>query len=183
MLGVVLVAVASLVYEPLARVRLEGPRRAAGPVASGASSGAARRVEVDLGRGKSVSVMLPLLEDDPDVKAVETMSTSDLVEQYGHLTGAGDIVWPAGLAFSRLLAHCPSFVSGQTVVELGAGLGAVGLTAAVAGATSVVLTDYDGDVLELAMQAAQENGVAARVSATRLDWASCCKRSLFLRCS
>ena len=72
-----------------------------------------RRVDVDLGRGKSVVVMLPVLEGEVDGAALESMSVEDVVEQYGHLTGAGDVVWPAGLAFSRLLVHCPSFVQAQ----------------------------------------------------------------------
>ena len=113
---------------------------------------ATRRVDVDLGRGKSVVVMLPALEGEVDGAALENMSIEAVVEQYGHLTGAGDVVWPAGLAFSRLLVHCPSFVQGKRVLELGAGLGAVGLVAATAGAASVLLTDYDEDVLDFAEQ-------------------------------
>lgn len=114
---------------------------------------ATRRVDVDLGRGKSVVVMLPALEGEVGGAALEGMSIAAVVEQYGHLTGAGDVVWPAGLAFSRLLVHCPSFVEGKRVLELGAGLGAVGLAAATAGAASVLLTDYDEDVLDFAGQA------------------------------
>ena len=114
---------------------------------------ATRRVDVDLGRGKSVVVMLPALEGEVGGAALEGMSIAAVVEQYGHLTGAGDVVWPAGLAFSRLLVHCPSFVEGKRVLELGAGLGAVGLAAATAGAASVLLTDYDEDVLDFAEQA------------------------------
>jgi hypothetical protein len=113
---------------------------------------ATRRVDVDLGRGKAVVVMLPVLEGEVDGAALESISVEDVVEQYGHLTGAGDVVWPAGLAFSRLLVHCPSFVQGKRVLELGAGLGAVGLSAATAGAASVLLTDYDADVLGFARQ-------------------------------
>ena len=118
-----------------------------------ATEPATRRVDVDLGRGKSVVVVLPALEGEVDGAALEGMSIEAVVEQYGHLTGAGDVVWPAGLAFSRLLVHCPSFVQGKRVLELGAGLGAVGLAAATAGAASVLLTDYDEDVLDFAGQA------------------------------
>ena len=114
-----------------------------------------RRVDVDLGRGKSVVVMLPVLEGEVDGAALESMSIEDVVEQYGHLTGAGDVVWPAGLAFSRLLVHCPSFVQGKRVLELGSGLGAVGLSAATAGAASVLLTDYDEEVLGFARQVSE----------------------------
>lgn len=81
-------------------------------------------------------------------------------------------MWPAGLAFSRLLVHCPSFVQGKRVLELGAGLGAVGLSAATAGAASVLLTDYDADVLGFARQAAAENGVSERVTTAQLDWSA-----------
>ena len=118
-----------------------------------ATEPATRRVDVDLGKGKSVVVLLPALEGEVDGAALEGMSIEAVVEQYGHLTGAGDVVWPAGLAFSRLLVHCPSFVQGKRVLELGAGLGAVGLAAATAGAASVLLTDYDEDVLDFAGQA------------------------------
>ena len=118
-----------------------------------ATEPATRRVDVDLGRGKSVVVVLPALEGEVDGAALEGMSIEAVVERYGHLTGAGDVVWPAGLAFSRLLVHCPSFVQGKRVLELGAGLGAVGLAAATAGAASVLLTDYDEDVLDFAGQA------------------------------
>lgn len=130
----------------------------------------ARAVEIDLGRGKSVAIMLPLLDDDPDDAAVEGLSNAELQARFGHLTGAGDIVWPAGLALTRMLAHCPSFVAEKTVLELGCGLGAVGLTAATAGAKSVVLADYDADVLALAKAGAALNGVDGKVATTRLDW-------------
>lgn len=129
-----------------------------------------RSVSVDLGKGKSVSVILPTLDDEDDEATLASMSIDSIAAKYGHLTGAGDIVWPAGLAFSRLLAHCPSFVVGKRVLELGSGVGAVGLTAACAGAASVVLTDYDEDVLALSREAASANGVSNIVSAARLDW-------------
>ena len=114
--------------------------------------------------------MLPAHEDTPDDFTLETMSTSELQEKFGELTGAGDIVWPAGLALTRMLAHCPSFVADKMVLELGAGLGAVGLTAADGGATAVVLTDYDTNVLDLAMKGAVHNGVDARVATSQMDW-------------
>jgi len=130
----------------------------------------ARRVDVELGKGKAVAVMLPRLDGEVDDADVAHMSMEAVAEKYGHLTGAGDIVWPAGLAFSRLLAHCPSFVEGKRVLELGTGIGAVGLVAATSGAASVLLTDYDEAVLEFAREGATENGVSDSVTAARLDW-------------
>jgi len=46
----------------------------------------------------------------------------------------------------------------------------VGLTAANAGAASVLLTDYDADVLRLAADSASVNGVGGVVSTARVDW-------------
>ena len=148
--------------------------KAAPKIETGSTTASSRRVEVDLGKGKLVAVILPELEDDPEAAGVdlESLSQDKLVEEYGHLTGAGDIVWPAGLAFSRLLAHCPSFVSNARAVELGSGLGAVGLTAAASGAASVLMTDFDEDVLGLASLGAAENGVEQKVSTARLDWST-----------
>ena len=123
---------------------------------------------------KYAKVVVDCIEDDPEAAGVdlESLSQDKLVEEYGHLTGAGDIVWPAGLAFSRLLAHCPSFVADARAVELGSGLGAVGLTAAASGAASVLLTDFDEDVLGLASLGAAEHGVEQKVSTARLDWST-----------
>ena len=50
--------------------------------------------------------------------------------------------------------------------RLGSGLGAVGLVAAVSGASSVLMCDYDPDVLKFAKLGATENGVAEKVWAT-----------------
>ena len=48
-------------------------------------------------QGKIGRRILPELEDDPEAAGVdlESLSQDKLVEEYGHLTGAGDIVWPA----------------------------------------------------------------------------------------
>ena len=58
------------------------------------------------------------------------------------------------------------------MLELGCGLGAVGLAAAKAGAYSVLLTDRDENVLKLAGGAAESNGVAELVDTASLDWCS-----------
>ena len=46
--------------------------------------------------------------------------------------------WPAAIGFARVVARCPSLVAGKRVIELGCGLGAVGLAAAGAGAADVL---------------------------------------------
>ena len=55
-----------------------------------------------------------------------------------------NIAWHSGVALARWLARNEKVVIGADVVEIGAGLGAPGLTAAAFGASAVVLTDRDG---------------------------------------
>ena len=135
------------------------PARAAAP--GGADGGVSPQlVAVDLGRGKQVSVMLPPQAQEPSEAELRRLETSAGAEAqqgvlgaYTHLYGAGDVVWPASVALARLLAHVPSFSAGQRVLELGCGLGAVGLAAGTAGAATVLLTDREAPLLALAAQA------------------------------
>lgn len=82
----------------------------------------------------------------------------------------GQEVWPSSRALARLVVSGDVAVSGHRVLELGCGLGLVGLSCALAGAESVVLTDRDGDLLKAVEASAQLNGVAARVGTGVLDW-------------
>ena len=90
------------------------------------------------------------------------------------LYGAGDVIWPATLALARLLIHCPSFVAGLNILELGAGLGLPSCAAAAAGARSVTVTDYDAELLLIARRsvamnlAPEQTGCA--INAVRADW-------------
>ena len=100
-----------------------------------------RLVDIDLGGGKSVSV------------------------------ANAWPVWPATQALARVLAHAPSIVKGKRVLELGCGLGAVGLAAASSQAREVVLTDADEAVLECAAEAAVTTGLDRNVRTRVFDWA------------
>ena len=104
--------------------------------------------------------MLPPQAQEPSEAELRRLETSAGAEAqqgvlgaYTHLYGAGDVVWPASVALARLLAHVPSFSAGQRVLELGCGLGAVGLAAGTAGAATVLLTDREPPLLALAAQA------------------------------
>jgi len=77
-------------------------------------------------------------------------------------------LWPSSLVLARLVAgELVARVRGRAVVELGCGLGAVGLTAARAGA-DVTLTDREPEALELAADNARANGLAVQIVA--LEW-------------
>ena len=91
---------------------------------------APRRVPVDLGGGHSLIAVLPPVTQDVDGAVLAELAVSPgstraaFQQQYEHLYGSGDIIWPASIALARLIVHCPSFVRGKRVVELGCGLGA-----------------------------------------------------------
>ena len=147
------------------------PPPAPPPLAPSPSKGPAvssELVAVDLGGGKKVAVMLPARNDEPTDGELN-LSNANL-EQYSHLYGAGDVVWPASIALARMLAHVPTLTAGKRVLELGCGLGAAGLAAASAGAASVVLSDRDASVLAMASEAAEANGVSASVTTASLDF-------------
>jgi predicted nicotinamide N-methyase len=75
------------------------------------------------------------------------------------------VAWPAGLGLARYVASLD--LSGESVLELGSGVGISGLGAAVAGA-SVLVTDNQPPALRLAMMNARRNGVPLRAAAA--DW-------------
>ena len=82
---------------------------------------------------------------------------------------AAAVVWPASQSLASLFTHCPSFVKDCRVLEIGCGLGTVGIAAAMAGAASVLLTDLDEGVLTAAAASADLNGVGSRVRTAPLD--------------
>ncbi len=77
-------------------------------------------------------------------------------------------LWPAALGLAGMIASNPAMVRGR-VIELGAGMGVVGLVAAAVG-HEVVITDVEPDALEFARAAAEANDLAARVQVRSLDW-------------
>ena len=73
-------------------------------------------------------------------------------------------VWEASLVLADFVA---TLKPPRRILEIGAGLGLPGLTAAAFG-HEVTLTDYESRPLELIRRSAEANGLAVRVA--RLDW-------------
>jgi len=85
--------------------------------------------------------------------------------------GLGWRAWRGALVLADILVTVPALVSHrERVLELGAGLGLAGLTAARLGAQSVVLSDSLPALATAQLNNAARNGLATAVSAVHLDW-------------
>jgi hypothetical protein len=97
----------------------------------------------------AVALVVPKL---PDGRALRLT-----IPGYGHGVGTGGHVWPAASVLCRYLASRQQEVEGARVCELGSGIGAVGLYVAALGARSVVMTDMDPQVRDLAAENVEQN--------------------------
>ncbi|MBU0638102.1 MAG: methyltransferase, partial [Planctomycetes bacterium] len=80
-------------------------------------------------------------------------------------------LWPAATLLAEEVATWEPVADGTeapTVLELGCGLGLVGLVAAARG-YRVTVSDYDEDALAFVLESARRNGIAAP-STRLLDW-------------
>lgn len=68
--------------------------------------------------------------------------------------------WPGGMALAHYFCQHPETVSGQRVLDLGAGSGLVAIAAAKAGASDVFATDIDPFAIAAMALNAAANGVA-----------------------
>mmetsp|Transcript_2122 Transcript_2122/g.3342 ORF Transcript_2122/g.3342 Transcript_2122/m.3342 type:complete len:423 (+) Transcript_2122:72-1340(+) len=68
-------------------------------------------------------------------------------------------VWPAATALATDFRKRSSLVQGKSILEMGAGLGVAGITAALEGAKTVSLMDTKTDALQCALTTAQMNGL------------------------
>jgi predicted nicotinamide N-methyase len=73
-------------------------------------------------------------------------------------------IWPSAL---RLATHLDSALAGQSVLELGCGIGIPSLVAAFFGA-KVIATDWAADAIALLSRNAERNSLALEVA--RVDW-------------
>ncbi|KAF8303092.1 hypothetical protein DL93DRAFT_2067017 [Clavulina sp. PMI_390] len=84
------------------------------------------------------------------------------------LPGCGGLAWPAGEVLATYLAHKYPSLEGQSILELGAGTGLVGLAAGKLGA-KVLITDQK-PLLETMKQNIALNNVSDCVTAAELNW-------------
>lgn len=77
-------------------------------------------------------------------------------------------LWEAAMVLADLMLTTPPSKEGQTLLELGAGLGAPGLAAALAG-YRVTLTDYEPHILDFQRVSAAATGLKG-VECRMLDW-------------
>ena len=77
-------------------------------------------------------------------------------------------LWEAAMVLADLMLTTPPAKEGQTLLELGAGLGAPGLAAALAG-YRVTLTDYEPHILDFQRVSAAATGLKG-VECRILDW-------------
>ena len=83
--------------------------------------------------------------------------------------GFGSAVYPAGAALADCIGNRMD-LRGMRVLELGCGVGVIGLACALAGAESVCATDGDHKTVALAEGNIAANGLRERVHAKKLMW-------------
>ena len=96
----------------------------------------------------------------------KTQKGDEELEEEGDCTGQR--IYTGAQAMVRFLYRCPWLVKGQRVVELGCGVGAVGLLASRLGPTCVVLTDGRAQTLELTRRNAAAFQTLASLSSLSL---------------
>ena len=87
--------------------------------------------------------------------------------------GCGGQLWPAGMTLARYLLQRNTLLSNKQILEIGAGVGLVGLAVASSGHVSsqVLITDQK-PMLGLMQKNIQLNRLDSRVSAEVYDWGS-----------
>ncbi len=113
--------------------------------------------------GRNFRVSLPALPDafldDPAVHAAH--ERTEYMPYWAYL-------WPSALHLSRLIRKA-EWPADAEILELGAGIGLVGL-AALSRGNPVTFSDYEPQAVQLALHNARQNGLADRAAGLVLDW-------------
>ncbi|KAJ6714885.1 HEPATOCELLULAR CARCINOMA-ASSOCIATED ANTIGEN [Salix viminalis] len=106
--------------------------------------------------------------------AGQTLKIHELGDVYDSLTGralTGSWIWDSALLLSRWLVASQLDLRNKSVIELGAGAGLPGLTAALLGASRVLLTDI-APLLPGLVKNVEANELEDRVEVRELVWGS-----------
>lgn len=95
-----------------------------------------------------------------------TSSGRSTLTNCGHTLKPGASVYPCAIVLAHYIMTHPEVVAGRSVLELGAGVGLVGIAAAAAGAASVVISDGDDKVLRELTQGNVDDNLSATERAT-----------------
>lgn len=66
--------------------------------------------------------------------------------------GTGATVWPAAIVLMKYLEKNPELIKNKNIVDLGAGTGVTSVASAILGAKTVICTDGEENVVELARE-------------------------------
>ena len=119
------------------------------------------RQTIDLGK-RSVSLDLPAAPDDflDDADVLRANRESDYMPYWAYL-------WPAATTMARLVLQ-EEWPVGSRALEIGCGVGLVGIAAGLAG-LDVTFSDYDANAVGVACRNARHQGLH-RCQGTVIDW-------------
>jgi predicted nicotinamide N-methyase len=103
------------------------------------------------------------IEAPPDADALVHRAQSEGNIEHGYWAH----LWPSALTLAHFIARTNLIAPGMRILEIGCGLGLVGLMAAKRGAV-VTLTDYSDEALAAARRNAELNHLT--ISTARFDW-------------
>lgn len=127
--------------------------------------------------------LTPVSNDDDEMQTGAEDNTTIFINQVTKRQSAqadvGFVMWPSAIILSRWLISNPHILQGKYILELGAGCGLVGITAALITQTKyhkskqdVIITDVNELVLENITQNIKLNDVESIASVAKLDFYS-----------
>jgi predicted nicotinamide N-methyase len=112
---------------------------------------------IPLGNGRPIRLLRP--RDSEELLREEAFEREELLPYWAEL-------WPSSVAMARAIAA--RSLRGARVLELGCGLGLVGIAAALAGGR-VLATDWSEEAIRFTQDNARRNDVS--LATARIDWA------------